>query len=163
MKTGKLCVFAFPLIAVALLAQTAPAPPGHVVVTPDQIKWGPAPPSLPPGAQAAVLSGDPSHAGVPYTIRFKAPDGYRVPPHWHPVDENIIVIQGAFMIGIGEKFNRSAAHTLTAGAYTRMPKEIRHFASVKGETIFDVYGVGPFEITYVNPADDPRKKAPAKK
>jgi hypothetical protein len=129
----------------------------HVVVRPDDIKWGPAPPGLPADAKAAVLSGDPSKAG-PYVIRAQLPDGYKVPPHWHPSDENVTVIKGTLMVGKGEKFNADASEALPAGSFVRMPKEMRHFAWAKGETIIQVHGSGPFEINYVNAADDPRKK-----
>jgi len=129
----------------------------HVVVTPDKIKWGPAPPSLPSGAQIAVLAGDPSKDGL-YTIRVKLPDGFKVPPHWHPTDENVTVIEGTFNIGRGEKFDRGATKELPAGSYVKMPKKMRHFAWAKGETIVQVHGMGPFEVNYVNEADDPRKK-----
>src|SRR5262245_7386243 len=60
----------------------------HTMITPNDVKWGPAPPALPAGAQIAVLSGDPSKA-EPFTIRLKAPDGYKIMPHWHPTDENV--------------------------------------------------------------------------
>jgi quercetin dioxygenase-like cupin family protein len=130
---------------------------GHVMVRPDDIKWGPAPPGLPAGAQLAVISGDPSKAG-PYVIRAKLPDGYKVPPHWHPSDENVTVLQGTFVAGKGEKFDANAAQELPAGSFVRMPKGMRHFALSKGETIIQVHGIGPFEINYVNAADDPRKK-----
>ncbi|MDQ3565022.1 MAG: cupin domain-containing protein [Pseudomonadota bacterium] len=129
----------------------------HVVVVPDQVKWGPAPPSLPPGAQLAVLEGDPSKAGAPFTIRGKFPDGYRVPPHWHPTDERIVVLQGVFGMGVGEKFDQATGHELPVGSYALMPKGVRHFVWAKGETVIQVSGMGPFEINYVNPADDPRK------
>jgi ChrR-like protein with cupin domain len=137
----------------------AVAPAKHIVVTPDQIKWSPAPPSVPAGAEMAVLSGDPSRAGLPFTIRFKMPDGYKVAPHWHPTNENVNVIQGTLMIGMGTKFVESAGSELPTGSYALMPKGVRHFAWTKGETIIDVYGTGPFAITYVNPSDDPRRKA----
>ena len=130
----------------------------HVVVRPDAIKWGPAPPGLPPGSQMAALVGDPSKSGVPYVIRAKLPDGYKVPPHWHPTDENVTVIKGTFMAGKGDKFSAEGSETLPAGSFVRMPKQMRHFAWAKGETIVQVHGMGPFEITYVNPADDPRRK-----
>jgi quercetin dioxygenase-like cupin family protein len=129
----------------------------HVMLTPDKIKWGPAPPSLPSGAQLAVLAGNPTEKG-PFTIRVKLPDGFRVPPHWHPSDENVTVIQGTFNMGRGEKFNASDTQALPAGSYVRMPRTMRHFAWAKGETIVQVHGMGPFEINYVNPDDDPRKK-----
>lgn len=129
----------------------------HVMVTPDKIKWGPAPPSLPPGAEAAVLAGDPRKEGA-YTIRVKFPDGFKVPPHWHPTDENVTVLKGTFNMGRGEKFDAEATKALPAGSYVRMPKTMRHFAWAKGETIVQVHGMGPFVINYVNPDDDPRKK-----
>jgi hypothetical protein len=129
----------------------------HVAIKPDKIKWGPAPPALPPGAEAAVLVGNPGKAG-PYVIRAKFPDGYKVPPHWHPTDENVTVIKGTFMIGTGEKFDSSKMESLPAGSFMRMPKTMRHYAMAKGETIVQVHGMGPFDITYVNAADDPRKK-----
>jgi quercetin dioxygenase-like cupin family protein len=132
---------------------------GHVMVTPDHVKWGPAPKGLPPGGQLAVLSGDPTKAGSPYVLRVKLPDGYRVPPHWHPVDENVTVLKGTLVLGMGEKANRKAAKELPAGSFSRMPRGVRHFAWAKGETILQVHGVGPFEIHYVNAKDDPRKKA----
>lgn len=130
---------------------------GHVIVMPDKIQWKPNP-ILPPGAQAFVVSGDPSKAGSLYTIRIKVPDGYKIPPHWHPSDENVTVLQGVMMFGVGEKFDPSKLEVVPAGGFMRMPKEMRHFGMSKGESIVQVHGVGPFEITYVNSADDPRKK-----
>lgn len=131
----------------------------HVMVTPDQIKWGPPPPGLPPGSELAVLRGDPSKAGAPFTIRAKFPDGYKIQPHWHLTDENVSVMQGTLKIGMGNKFDESAASELPAGSYALMPKGVRHFAWARGETIIEIYGTGPFTITYVNPSDDPRHKA----
>ena len=129
----------------------------HVVVRPDDVKWFPAPPGLPAGAKVALLTGDPTKA-APYVLRVKLPDGYKVPPHWHPTDENVTVIKGTLMVGKGEKFSADASEALPAGSFARMPKAMRHFAWTKGETIIQVHGVGPFEIVYVNAADDPRKK-----
>jgi hypothetical protein len=129
----------------------------HVLVTPEMLKWGPAPPALPPGAQAAVLCGDPTKE-EPFTIRIKLPDGYKVPPHWHPVDENVTVLQGTFMMGTGEKFDADAATALPAGGFGHMPKGKRHYAFARGDTILQIHSMGPFQINYVNPEDDPRKK-----
>ena len=130
----------------------------HVTKTPDELTWGPAPPSLPPGAQLAVVSGDPSKAGLPFAMRVKFPDGYRVAPHWHPTDENVTVIQGTINIGTGDKFDESAAKQLPVGSFAVMPKKMHHFAWATGETIVQIHGTGPFAINYVNPADDPRNK-----
>ncbi len=139
-------------------AMSGKAQQSHTMVTPNDLKWGPAPPGLPAGAQLAVLSGDPSKAG-PFTIRLKAPDGYKIMPHWHPTDEHLTVIEGTFVMGAGEKFDQAAAHEMTPGSFARMPKETRHYAWTKGETVVQVHGSGPFEIIYVNPNDDPRKQA----
>jgi quercetin dioxygenase-like cupin family protein len=134
----------------------------HVVVRPAAIKWGPSPPSLPPGSQMAVLVGDPGKPGAPYVFRVKMPDGYKSPPHWHPSDENVTVLAGTLLVGKGEKFDPSAVEELPAGSFMRMPKTLRHFSIAKGETIIQLHGVGPFEVHYVNPADDPRKKGDKK-
>lgn len=134
----------------------------HVLVTADQVKWGPGPPSMPPGAQMAVMDGDPAQKGVPFVIRAKLPDGYRVPPHWHPTDENLLILSGTLMVGMGDTMDPASAQSLTAGAYTKMPARMHHYAMSKGETIFQLHGVGPFEVTYINPSDDPRKKGTTK-
>jgi quercetin dioxygenase-like cupin family protein len=129
----------------------------HIIVNASQLKWGPAPPALPAGAQAAILDGDPSKPG-PFAIRMKVPDGYTVPPHWHPTDENLVILSGTLSMGVGDKFDEASMHALTAGGYTKMPAKTRHYVRAKGETTFQVYGTGPFTITYVDPKDDPRKK-----
>lgn len=136
---------------------TADTHDSHSIVSPDELKWEPAPPKLPPGAQFAVLAGDRSKPGMPYTFRAKLPDGYSVPPHWHSMDENITVIKGVFGIGLGE-FDKSAVRDLPAGSYIVMPKGARHYNLVKGETILQFHGIGPYDINYVNPDDDPSKK-----
>src|SRR5262249_26569706 len=128
---------------------------GHVMVMADDIKWSPGPPHLPEGVKISVLRGDPTKA-EPYVLRAKMPAGYKVPPHWHPTDENVTVLSGTLMMGKGEKLDPDAAKALTAGSFARMPKEMRHFAFAKGETIIQIHGIGPFAITYVNPDDDPR-------
>jgi quercetin dioxygenase-like cupin family protein len=135
----------------------ASAPSQHVMVTPDQVKWGPAPPALPPGAQAAILVGDPAKPAM-FVIRAKFPDGYTVPPHWHPTDEYVTVLSGTLMAGLGDKLNPGDMHALTAGSMAKMPRKTNHYVRAKGETTIQVQGVGPFEVNYVNPNDDPRKK-----
>lgn len=139
-------------------ARLAIAQSAHTMANPNEFKWGPAPPGLPAGAQVVVLEGDPAKAGAPFALRIKMPDGYKVAPHWHPTDEHIIVLSGTLMIGLGDTFDLAKAHALTAGGYGRMPRKTNHYAAAKGETIFHLHGTGPFEITYVNPGDDPRKK-----
>src|SRR5258707_3471960 len=119
---------------------------GHVMVKADDVKWGPGPPHLPAGVKVAVLTGDPSKA-APYVLRAKMPDGYKVPPHWHPTDENVTVLSGTFMMGKGEKFDADASEALPAGYFSRMVKEKRHFSWAKRETSIQVHGIAPVDIT----------------
>jgi quercetin dioxygenase-like cupin family protein len=138
-------------------AQPVAAPAAHVLLTPGDMKWGPAPPILPAGAQAAVLDGDPTRPGF-FTIRLKFPDGYKVPAHWHPSDEHVTVLQGTLRAGMGDAHNDAALHDFTVGSFLKLPKRMHHFVTAKGEVIVQIYGSGPFVLTYVNPSDDPTKK-----
>jgi len=155
---------AFAALIIAGSITTADEPRGspagrlaHMVALPDDLKWGDAPPVLPRGAKVAVLAGDPTKEG-PFTIRLMAPDGYIVPAHWHPTDENVTVISGSFGIGLGDKLDKDKVRFLPPGSYVRLTKEERHFAVMKGETVIQVHGTGPFTLNYVNPADNPTKK-----
>jgi quercetin dioxygenase-like cupin family protein len=130
----------------------------HVLLSPAELQWTDAGPALPPGAQVALLEGDPKQPG-PFTIRFKAPDGYKIPPHFHPAVEHVTIISGTLGMGMGEQFDPGKGKELAAGGFGIMPAGMRHFAWTKGETVIQVHGVGPWGITYVNPADDPRKKS----
>jgi uncharacterized protein DUF4437 len=149
-------------VRIAAEQKQPPPPPKpaatHVMVNASDLKWAAGPPGLPAGAQFAVVEGDPSKPGVPFAIRAKVPDGYKVPPHWHPTDERIVVFSGTLLLGMGDKWNDGAMHALSAGGFANMPKRAHHFAGAKGETVFQVYGTGPFAITYLDPKDDPRKK-----
>ena len=137
---------------------TAAAAPQQNVFSPDQIKFGPVPPALAPGAQLAVLEGDPMGSSGNYTIRLKMPDGYRVPPHWHPNRESVTVISGSFKVGMGDKFDTSAMNSFPPGSYAYLDPSMHHYAMAVGETVVQVHGVAPFQINYVNPGDDPRTK-----
>ena len=148
---------AFVCASVVTSVQT-PENKAHVMVTPSAVAWGPGPAALPAGAQAAMLEGDPAKPGL-FTLRVKLPDGYKIPPHYHPADEHVTVLQGTFVMGLGEKFDQSAGRELPVGSFGMLPKETRHFAWTKGETILQLHGIGPWGVTYVNPSDDPRKKS----
>ena len=131
----------------------------HIMATLGDVKWGPASPKLPPGAQIAILVGDLSKPGLPYVFRAKLPDGYSVPPHWHPMDENVTVLQGVFALGFGERVDRASMRDLSAGGYAMLPRAVPHYNVMKGETILQFHGIGPYDITYVDPADDPSRKS----
>jgi quercetin dioxygenase-like cupin family protein len=121
------------------------------------VKFGPAPAAFPAGAEMAVLQGDPSVAGAIFTVRLRMPDGYVIPPHTHPTDEHVTVISGRFLVGLGDTFDKHALlPALRAGGFITAPANASHFATVKGKTVVQVHAIGPFVVTYVNPADDPR-------
>jgi quercetin dioxygenase-like cupin family protein len=143
-------------VVLAGCISAAMAQDAHKMVSPEDIQWGPAPPVLPAGAEAAVLFGDPSKEGL-FALRVKFPAGYAVPPHTHPVDEVVTVISGTFKLGMGETADASAATPLPAGSFFALPPETAHFASVDEETVVQITTTGPWALTYVNPADDPRK------
>ena len=128
-----------------------------IVVRPDKITWAAVPPILPRGAELAVVEGDPSKAG-PFTMRLRMKDGYRIPPHFHPVTEHVTVISGTFRVGMGDNFDAAALGDLPTGTFAALAPGVRHFAQAKGETVIQLHGVGPWSLTYVNAADDPRKQ-----
>jgi quercetin dioxygenase-like cupin family protein len=145
--------------ACALLGAGAPtlaSDQHHSVVPADAIKWGPAPASLPPGAQAAVLLGHPAKEG-PFVLRLKFPAGFVIPPHRHSKDELVTVISGAMVITAGEKLDRQAK-SLPPASFIHLPAGMAHYAWAKAESVVQINGVGPFDVTYLNPADDPRKQ-----
>jgi quercetin dioxygenase-like cupin family protein len=129
----------------------------HTVVPGDTVEWGPAPPSLPAGAQAAMLFGNPAEEGS-FVLRLKFPAGFIVPPHRHSKDELMTVISGRFTVGAGEKLDRASAQPLPPESFVHLPAGMPHFALADEETVVQINGQGPFDITYVNPADDPRQQ-----
>jgi len=139
-------------------ADTAGPPPSqHVAMAASSLAWGPPPPSLPPGAKLAVVSGDPSKPG-PFVVRLQLPAGYKIAPHWHPGDENVTVLSGTFAMGMGETWDEAKMQPLPAGGYVGFPAQMRHYAMAKGAATIQVHGNGPFVVNYVNPNDDPSKK-----
>jgi quercetin dioxygenase-like cupin family protein len=139
------------------------AKPSAVSINADEIKWGDAPPDLPKGGQVAVLHGDPSRKGT-FTMRFKMPDGYKIAPHWHTQDEQLTIVSGTFILHMGDTMD-APAHDLEAGAFHYLPAKAHHAAEAKGETVVQIHGMGPFDIHYLNAADNPNpnKTAGARK
>lgn len=129
----------------------------HVISAVKDAQWGPAPPMLPPGAEIAVLAGNPMGTGA-YTVRLKFPANYAIPAHSHPTDEHVVVTSGAVTFGMGDKLVKGAAtnKTLPPGGFALMPAGMNHFAYTTAPTTIVLYGQGPVEFKYVNPADDPR-------
>lgn len=137
-------------------AGAQPAGHGHLMTTPDELQWTDVP-SLPAGAKLAVIEG-PLNEAVPFTFRIKFPANYRLPAHWHPAIEHVTVISGTFHMGAGDTLDAAQTQALRPGSVAIMQPKTTHFALTRDETVVQVHGVGPWAITYVNPADDPRKK-----
>lgn len=138
--------------------QTSQSSMSHRALTPSDLKWGPAPPGLPSGAQAAVLSGDPTGPG-PFVVRLRATqDNWMVRPHSHSTPEKLTILQGTFHTGKGTTFDRSAAKDYPAGSFLSLPPDTYHYAWADQGTIVQIDGQGPFDIKYANPSDDPRNQ-----
>lgn len=137
------------------------AAPRHIMQKAADLKWGVPPPIFEKGASFTVLSGNPAEAGL-FVVRLKIPAGYKISPHWHPTDEHVTVISGTFLLGMGEKFDKASMTVLPAGGYALLPAEMRHYAMARTAAVVQVHGTGPFQLTYVNPSDDPSKRGAAK-
>lgn len=146
----------FTLAVAALL--TASAATAHAQKT-AKLQWGPAPPGLPAGAQVAIVSGDPGKPG-PFSLQLAMPNGYTVPPHFHPSAEHVTVKSGHFRYGMGDKIDTKAMKSLRPGQSVNLPANGHHYAMARGRTVLAINANGPFEITYVNATDDPRKMKP---
>ncbi len=128
------------------------------IFTPDTIVWGPVPPFLQPGAQLAVLEGDPSAKSGDYTVRLKMPDGYRIAPHWHPQRENVTIISGTFKVGMGDTFDETKMGAFQPGSFAYLDPEMHHYAMASGEVVVQVHGMAPLQFNYINAGDDPSQK-----
>ena len=143
----------FSLVATAAWAQGHAE---HLMVAPKDLTWADVP-SLPPGAKIAVIEG-PMNEAKPFTVRLKLPANYKIPAHSHPAIEHVTVISGTFNMGTGDKLDRKQTKALSVGSIAIVQPKTNHFGWTKAETIVQLHGVGPWGVTYVNPADDPRKK-----
>jgi quercetin dioxygenase-like cupin family protein len=153
MKTRSTMFFVLPLL-VSLPTFAADADKA-ISLNPAEMKWADAPADLPKGAKLTVLHGDPSKSGA-FTLRFRLPDGYKIPPHWHTKDEQLTIVSGTFVLHMGDTMT-ARAHELKPGAYHFLPGKMHHAAEAKGEVVVQVDGTGPFDIHYLNPADNPAK------
>jgi anti-sigma factor ChrR (cupin superfamily) len=134
--------------ATQLHSQTKPDP-SHVIVKPSDLKWTP----IIKGCDVAAVQGNPDAEGSNFVIRLRCNAGSQIPAHWHPTDENITVLKGVFQVGMGDKFDQSKLTTMSVGDFASMPKEMRHYAFSKTDTVVQVHGAGPFKVNWVNPAD----------
>jgi len=110
------------------------------------------------GQWVEKISGDPEKAGEPFVIRIHADAGYIILPHTHLIDENIVVIQGTWSLGMGSRFEHNALEQLDVGGFAFAPKNMAHFAWSKTETTIQVHGIGPFSSKLIDPAYDLTEK-----
>lgn len=132
------------IISSVLIVRAADAP---TIVLPNQAKFAPAPAPYPAGAMMAVMSGDPSKAGSEYTARLMLPDGLKIAPHTHGDTENVTVLSGTAMVGVGTTFDTSHMVTLPPGSFVSIPAGTPHYAMAKGDTVLQVTGIGPASMT----------------
>jgi quercetin dioxygenase-like cupin family protein len=137
------------LCAVALHAQGASA---HK----SALSWGPAPAVFPKGAKMAVVRGDPSKAEE-FTVELSFPNGYKIPPHFHSAEESVTVKKGTLLVGMGDTLDLSKTKAIKAGKKGSLPAQQHHYAAARGATVISIKSKGPFDMTYVNPADNPEK------
>ncbi|MEZ5330772.1 MAG: cupin domain-containing protein, partial [Thermoanaerobaculia bacterium] len=136
-----------------VLAEDAPM---HVQLAPDDLEWGPVPPVFLPGAKMAVLMGNPGAEGF-FMVRIWMPAGYKVMPHWHPTTESFTVLQGSISVGMGDAMDKESASLVPTHGFVSLPPLSHHWVFTEEETVLDLAAYGPFQITYVNPEDDPSR------
>ena len=153
-ETSVSCYYSHPGCA----ARGAPLSGSKCLYPPDQVKYGPAPPFLPVGAQLAVLEGDPMASSGDFTIRLKMPDGYKVAPHTHPSRENVTVLSGTLKVGMGDQFDASKMMSFGSGSFAYLDPSMHHYAMASGATVIQIHGMSPVKFNYINPADDPSMK-----
>ena len=163
MKMDRVTVVCAGVLGLAALAtgvysqEKKEAGDAHKIVHYGDLKWTP----IMKGCDLAGVSGDPNAEGAPFVLRIRCADGSKIPAHWHPADENLTVLKGTLLVAMGEAFDESKLQTMNVGNFIQMPKEMRHFALCKGETIVQIHGAGPFKVNWVNPAEVPPPDAPA--
>lgn len=151
------CVIAVMMVLFAFGTSTAQEAPAELrVIRPADIEWQPAPPSLEPGAEGAVLWGDPSQP-TPFALRIRLPANYRIAPHHHSVSERLTVISGTLCFATGTEATRSDSTCIGPGTFRLMPAGMVHTDWTTGPVEYQVDAVGPFDLTYVDPRDTPRE------
>jgi quercetin dioxygenase-like cupin family protein len=121
---------------------------------PASLHWS-VPPVLPHGALIAIVSGDPTGTGRS-TLQLSMPNGYRIPPHFHPSYEHVEVKEGTLLVGMGDRLDPRRTQPLAAGDSATAPAGMHHFSIAKGRTVLSVTFMGPYTITYVRAEDAPR-------
>ncbi|PYT58635.1 MAG: hypothetical protein DMG35_17195 [Acidobacteria bacterium] len=159
-RVGKACAVLAGIVALTVAAfsqEKKENMEAHKIVHFGDLKWTP----IIKGCELAPVAGDFNAEGAPFVLRLRCADGTKIPAHWHPTDENVTVLKGTFLVGMGETFDESKLQTMNVGNFVSVPKEMRHFALSKGETIVQVHAMGPFKVNWVNPSEVQPPDSPA--
>jgi quercetin dioxygenase-like cupin family protein len=145
-------LFGSAVLASSASAQGAGMAKDMMAVTAKSVTWAPIEvPGFPAGLKIAAIHGDPAGTGA-YVIRLSFPDGYRFPAHWHPNDEHLTVLSGTFQLAMGDTVDDTKLVTYEPGDFLFMPATKPHYGGVKGETVIQLHGTGPFTINLTKPA-----------
>ena len=155
-QVASMMVLVTALAAVASVCSAQTRQSGTARVS-KALMWGPAPAVFPAGAKMAVERGDPTKSGE-FVVRLSFPAGYRIPPHWHPTAEHVRIRSGTFLVGMGDAIDESKTMKMTPGDTGTIPPKMHHYAVARGATVLSIRAMGPFAMTYVKPADDPRNE-----
>ena len=163
-QPGKVCAVLVGMMVLAVVGSSQEKKEGmkegmeaHKIIHFGDLKWTP----IMKGCDLAPVAGDMNAEGAPFVLRIRCTDGTKIPAHWHPTDENVTVLKGAFLVGMGEAFDESKLQTMNVGNFVAMPKEMRHFGIAKGDMIVQVHAMGPFKVNWVNPSEVQPPDAPA--
>ena len=146
------CALSAAIVSPATAQQT-----DHKLIAPDEMTWGAAPPSVPAGAQAVVLYGDPAKEGM-FAFRLKTPKDYVIAPHTHPKPEIVTVLSGTVRLGMGTTADRAKAKVLPAGSFFALQPGMAHYYIADEDAVIQLNSSGPWSIEYVDAKDDPRKQ-----
>lgn len=142
-------------VAKAPAASSAPAVvPGALQFDAANVVFRPAPPSMPKGVELAVLEGNPQASGI-FTLRLKAPPGFLLPPHTHPVEERVTVLSGSVAVGFGSRVERKGARTFGAGAFYVNPPGAPHYVFSDEGAVVQITGLGPWRVEPLTPPSEP--------
>lgn len=159
-QMGRVVAVLLGMVALAMAASSQEKKEGmeaHKIVHFGDLKWTP----IIRGCDLAPVSGDFNAEGEQFVLRIRCTDGTKIPAHWHPAEENVTVLKGTFLVGMGESFDESKLQTMNVGNFVVVPKEMRHFGMAKGDFIVQVHGIGPFRNNWVNPSEVQPPDAPA--
>lgn len=140
-------IFAFLLAAsiaavgIASSTVVSAASGAPIIVMPNAVKWQPVKGMA--GLQYAGVYGDPTKAGGEYAARYKVPAGFKFPAHSHPQSEQVTVLSGTFLVGVGDKMDASKMVALPAGSFVQIPAGLHHYAMAKTDTVLEIHGIGP--------------------